>query len=123
MEISQYLVAAGLAGVAGNQADATVRRVFRSVVDRWRERGGEDSAALTIEEAADTARAAVSVAWDRPVEEFTVISAERSLDGSWHMCVLPPPELSAGGRPLARVHIPPGDPENASIEVVWRSDG
>ncbi len=123
VEVSQYLAAAGLAGVVGNRADTAVQRMFRSVVDRWRDRGDEESAELKVEEAAAAARAAVSVAWNRPVEQFTVISAERSPDGSWHVCVLPPPELSADGPSRAKVSIPPGDPENASIEVVWRSGG
>jgi hypothetical protein len=119
IHVASYLGAAGLGGIVGNRADATLvagaRRLFRSVHDRWRRRASTSDAALSEDEAIDAAKAAAITLEYEPTT-LTVISAIQDTDKSWLV------NLGARHKPLEtneflRARVPAGDPSATSILI------
>lgn len=114
VQVATYLGAAGIGGIVGNRADSavvrTASRLFQSIRDRWRHRGGDVGEPLGEDEAVDAAIAA-AIALDYSLESLRVTGTDRRPDGSWRVTLAAPDgEL--------RALVPAGDPAEATILII-----
>ncbi|GLY84194.1 hypothetical protein [Actinoallomurus iriomotensis] len=114
VQVAAYLGAAGIGGIIGNRADSavvrTTARLFQSVRDRWRHRGGRTGEPLSEEEAVDAAIAA-AIALDYSLDLLRVTGADPRSDGSWRVTLAAPDAT-------LRAVVPAGDPAEATILIM-----